>query len=147
MGPAFNSDGSLPPGIHWLDWPDFVARFGWNNHRLRLLAGLKRALDDLKLAGCQTVYVDGSFVTKTEIPGDFDACWEMAGVNLHLIGSTPLGNFRNSRAAQKTAYGGELFPSASLADQAGHRFLDFFQIDKNTGGPKGIVALNLRGIP
>ena len=27
------------------------------------------------------VYVDGSFVTEKETPGDFDACWEMDGID------------------------------------------------------------------
>ena len=32
------------------------------------------AMVNLRDAGCKTVYVDGSFVTDKERPGDFDAC-------------------------------------------------------------------------
>jgi hypothetical protein len=138
---------NMPPGVHWLTWTDFCQRFGWNSHRLRLLAGLELALDHLKAAGCHTVYVDGSFITDKDLPGDFDACWEMSGVDLVALQGTPLLTFGNGRAAQKAMYGGELFPATAQADSAGRRFLDFFQTDKETGGKKGIVSLNLKDLP
>lgn len=49
-------------------------RCGYTPHRLILLAGPKAALDLLRAAGCRRVYVDGSFVSSEEAPGDFDAC-------------------------------------------------------------------------
>ena len=55
--------------------------------------------------------------------------------------------FDNQRAAQKAKYGGELFLADAMADPAGTRFLGFFQRDKNTGLPKGIIALDLGGLP
>ena len=144
---SFDRGGKLLPGIHRPTWPEFVAQFGQNAHRRRLLAGLERALNDLKAVGCQTVYVDGSFVTEKENPGDFDACWDRAGVNLRLLLNTPLLAFSHGRAAQKVRYGGELFPADAEADIAGRCFLDFFQVDKETGNPKGIVELDLGGLP
>lgn len=135
---------NLPPGVHWLRWSDFCLRFGWNSHRQRLLAGLKTALEALRAAGCLTVYVNGSFITDKDVPGDFDACWEMSGVDLTALQGTPLLNFSNGRAEQKATFGGELFPATAHADAAGRRFLDFFQIDKDTGSKKGIVSLNLK---
>jgi len=39
--------------------------------------------------------------------------------------------------------GGEMFVASWGADPEGARFLDFFQIDKNTGDAKGIVAIDL----
>ena len=50
---------------------------------------------------------------------------------------------RHPRAAQKAKVGGEMFVADSSATPDGTRFLDFFQIDKNTGDAKGIVAINL----
>jgi len=38
---------------------------------------------------------------------------------------------------------GEMFVANSSATPDGTRFLDFFQIDKNTGDAKGIVAIDL----
>ena len=55
--------------------------------------------------------------------------------------------FANQRAAQKATFGGELFPADAVADTVGTRFVDFFQVDKATGNVKGIVAINLRGLP
>lgn len=146
MAVDLDSSGNLPPGIHWFTRQELVEQFGGNPHRQRLLAGLKHALDDLKSAGCRTAYVDGSFVTNKKIPGDFDACWDLDGMDLRRLVDTPLLNFDNGRAVQKATYSGELFPANIQADSAGRRFLDFFQVDKVTGEPKGIIALDLEGI-
>lgn len=56
-------------------------------------------------------------------------------------------DFTDRRATQKAKYGGELFPADLSADPAGTRFLDYFQQDKTTGKPKGIVALDLGDLP
>ncbi len=146
MENLFEPSGLLRPGIHWFTWTEFVTEFGWNAHRQRLLGGLKRALGDLKAVGCRTVYVDGSFVSRKDNPGDFDACWERAGVDLRNLLGTPLLTFDRGRVTQKALYGGELFPADGQADGVGRRFLDFFQVDKDTGNPKGIVALDLGGM-
>ena len=147
MLPDFDSQsGDLPPGIHWTDWSEFSARFGTTPHRRRLLAGLKAALDALRLAGCGTVYVDGSFVTAKDVPGDYDACWEVAGVDPARLDPVLL-TFDRGRAIQKAKYLGELFPSDWPADPSGSTFLDFFQINRHTGLRKGIVALDLRRLP
>lgn len=140
-------DGTLPAGVHGMAWDDLVAQFGWNPHRQRLLAGLRRAMDDLRAAGCETVNVDGSFVTAKESPEDFDACWDRSGVDLRRLLHTPLRTFDRGRATQKATYGGELLPADAQADDAGRRFLDFFQVDRETGRPKGIVAVDLRSLP
>ena len=106
------------------------------------MTGLKAAMDSLRDAGCRTVYVDGSFVTGKEIPGDFDACWEMEGVDPVILDPVLL-TFDNGRAAQKAKYMGELFPASHIADDDGFSFLDFFQTDRETGRRKGIVAIDL----
>ncbi|MDP9364098.1 MAG: hypothetical protein M3Q10_07710 [Chloroflexota bacterium] len=124
-----------------------MEQFGRTAHRRRLLAGLERAANDLRAAGCRAIYLDGSFVTSKEVPADFDACWDRTGVDLRKLLETPLWTFERGRAAQKAAYGGELLPADVQADANGRRFLDFFQVDKETGEPKGIVALDLEDIP
>jgi hypothetical protein len=146
MVPLFDADGKLPPGIHFCTWEEFVTRFGTTQHRLNLIAGLKIAMVQLRSAGCQTVYVDGSFVTHKLVPGDFDACWEANGVDIKQLQATApaLLKFDSKRAAQKAAYGGEFFPAGWPADGAGTLFLEFFQMDRD-GNPKGIIAINLVG--
>lgn len=142
--PPFDKLGRLPPGVHFATWEEIARRFGTSPWRRRLLEGLRAALRSLKAAGCATAYVDGSFVTDKGLPGDFDACWEEVGVDPSRLDPVLL-DFANRRAKQKSKFGGELFPACFVADQDGHSFLDFFQVDKLTGDMKGIIAIDLRG--
>lgn len=146
MIPTFDDAGNLPPGIHDASWDDIVMRYATNTRRRELLGGLFEALGSLKRGGCRTAYLDGSFVTAKELPGDFDACWEIAGVDSNRL-DRELLDFRNRRAAQKARYGGELFPAEFAAEPAGTTFLDYFQRDRNTGQPKGIIAIDLGAFP
>jgi hypothetical protein len=149
--PSFESNGHLPPGVHPATWQEFVQRFGTTPHRKRLLIGLQAGLQNLRAAGCCVAYVDGSFVTDKEAsvsepPQDFDVCWEAAGVDPTQLDPVLL-TFSAGRAIQKAKYRGEFFPAHVSANRAGMTFFDFFQIDKATGHPKGIVALDLPGLP
>lgn len=145
MLPDFDKDGKLPPGIHMAVWAEVLARFGWNKRRRRLLKGLAAALDVLRIAGCMTVYLDGSFVTNKITPGDYDVAWEPENVDIALLLRLDpvFGDFADERAAQKAKYGGEFFPSSVNEGLTGRTFLDFFQTDKETGAAKGIVAIRL----
>ena len=145
MIPEFEAEGNLPPGIHWTTWQEFVERFGTTRHRLKLVLGLKTALDSLRAAGCQTAYIDGSFVTVKEVPNDFDACWDIEGVDPALLDPILL-KFDDRRLAQRSKFLGELFPAQIPEKGSGRTFLEFFQTDKDTGNPKGIVALDLRSL-
>jgi len=142
--PEFDHLGRLPPGVHFASWTEIVSRFGESAWRRTLLAGLKEALISLKTAGCAVAYVDGSFVTAKQMPGDFDACWNEVGVDPDALDPVLL-DFNNKRAAQKSKFRGELFPASNFADPHGNSFLKFFQTDKATGDPKGIVAIDLLG--
>ena len=144
MIPALTK-GKLPPGVHAASWEELVTTFGNTPWRRDLLTGLRAGLTSLRAAGCLTVYIDGSFVTGKDIPGDFDACWDIAGVDPTLLDPVLL-TFADGRAAQKAKYLGEFFPSVADANPEGDAFLDFFQIDKETGEPKGIIALELGGL-
>ena len=144
MIPQFDADGLLPPGIHWATWDEVAATFGNTPWRRRLLDGLEMAIDDLRQAGCRTVYIDGSFVTSKEVPNDFDACWEEDGVAPELLHPVLL-QFDAGRGSQKARYWGELFPASFGATVEGMSFLEFFQTDRETGGSKGIVAVDLGG--
>ena len=143
MLPSFDSRGNLPAGIYWAEWTDLSNHFGGTPHRRRLLSGLRKALQALHAAGCETVYLDGSFVTSKHRPRDFDACWDLMGVDVQRLDPVFL-DFSSRRAAQKARFGGELFPAQFSSGRTGETFLEFFQIDKQTGDPKGIIALDLR---
>ncbi len=153
MIPPFDdATGNLPPGIHQATWDEIVARYGYTAHRRALLDGLKAALDVLRGVGCRRAYLNGSFVSAVEVPGDFDACWEPDGVDLPRLGlvAPVLLDLRRGRREPKAVYGGELIPvelAAGTADAFATSILSVFQRDKRSGAPKGIVAIDLGELP
>jgi hypothetical protein len=146
MIPELDGRGGLPPGIHDATWDEIVTRYATNTRRSELPDGLLHALHSLRAAGCTTAYLDGSLVTAKERHGDFDACWESAGVDSARLDDELL-DFSDARAAQKARYGGERFPVESSAELAGTTFLDYFQRDGESGEPKGIIAIAVGGLP
>ena len=95
-----------------------IDRFGHTPWRRQLLTGMLDAFRLLKIAGCARAYVDGSFVTAKQEPGDFDACWDAEGVDFDLVDERLL-TFDHGRATQKAAFLGELFIADARADPQG----------------------------
>jgi hypothetical protein len=145
MFPGFDNIQSvwdvLPPGIHDVTMDEIEQHFASNNVRKKLFDGLKQAVFNLQQAGCSHIFLDGSFVTKKENPGDYDVCWDPTGVDTHKLDPVFL-DFTNQRRRQKIKYGGEFFPSSACADGT-QTFLEFFQIDKYTGNQKGLIRIRL----
>jgi hypothetical protein len=140
--PGFDpSSGRLPPGEHVAGWDEVAERFGWTERRRRLLDGLAEALALLAEAGCVRVWLNGSFVTAKDEPGDFDACWDTAGVDLDVLDPVLL-DLSDHRRMQKSRFGGELFPNVVEAG-SGLVFSEFFQNERDAGR-KGIVVVNLQ---
>lgn len=143
MLPPFDPDtGRLAEGEHAATWDEVVERFGWTRRRRQLLDGLAEAIDLLSAAGCRRLWLNGSFVTAKDEPGDFDACWETDGVDLDRLDPVLL-DLSNHRTAQKTRFGGELLPNVVEAG-SGLVFAEFFQNERDTGR-KGIVVIDLGG--
>ena len=109
------------------------------------MSGLRAALENLKGAECQTVHINGSFVTSKDPPNGHDACWEETGVDPAALDSVLL-TFDPGRATQRAKHMGELFPASIIADTDGLSFLEFFQTDRDTGRTKGIIATDLGGL-
>jgi hypothetical protein len=79
--PSFLAEsGCLPAGEHDATWAEVLERFGWNQTRQAQLDGLADALRLLAGAGCTKVWLNGSFVTAKDEPGDFDAVWDTKGI-------------------------------------------------------------------
>lgn len=115
---------------------------------MQLLAGMKNALVSLKMAGCRTVYIDGSFVTSKDNPNDYDSCLELNDdVDISRLDPaflpTKWGDWRQK---QKLKWGGEFFIANHTEGVSGQPFLRFFQTDRE-GNEKGIVALDLSVFP
>jgi hypothetical protein len=143
--PPFDHTGNLPQGEHPCTWDEFENRYSTTAHRINLLNGLYEALENLSQAGCQTVWIDGSFISDKPNPNDFDACWDSSHVDPDLLEPTLL-DFRHPRSAMKRKYKGELFIADLPATPHGETFLDFFQKDRNNN-PKGILRLDLGSLP
>jgi hypothetical protein len=74
--PPFNELGMLPAGIHDCTLMEVREVFGFNEHRVRLLAGLERFLEDKirlrdGLNACP-YFIDGSFTRNKAAPKDID---------------------------------------------------------------------------
>ncbi len=136
----------LPPGIHPASLSEVRDSFGANTWRAQLFAGLLDALTRLKHSGCQTVYLDGSYVTGKPHPADFDACWDPNGVDPRKLDPVFL-KFDNGREAQKARFKGEFFPSSMMCLDVGAGFLDFMQRDRFSGHAKGILEISLSTDP
>lgn len=158
MIPKFTESGILPQGIHDTTWEEFCDRFGNPSvKRKQLIVKIKVVISILQQAGCMNIYIDGSFVTEILNPNDFDICWSEEGVDLArlniILRRAPLSSGGKSC---KTVYGGDVFPKSRLVPNPNYNshsdrrsaitFLDFFQIDKATNQPKGIIVIDLNNV-
>ena len=132
------------PEYNFASWPQVEDRLAFNPRRRRFLAGFRQACEELRKAGCRLVYLDGSFVTTKEHPGDFDACWDIQHVDDTLLDPV-FWDFSGGPAAQKQRFLGEFFPAQLPEGATGRAFVEFFQVNKLTGEPKGILAIRLQG--
>ena len=139
MIPKFNKQGYLPPGKHKTTWSEFESYFAYNDPRQALMLGVKAAVDNLKRAGCQNIYINGSFVTAKSEPNDWDACWEITGVDFDKLDSTIVDEEFNHRR-RKAKYLGDLFLNAP--NLPGHNYVEFFQKSRD-GIRKGIIVISL----
>jgi hypothetical protein len=142
LPPIDPDTGLLPVGEHVAEWDEVIERFGWNEKRRALLDGLAEALELLAEVGCRQVWLNRSFVTAKDEPGDFDACWDTDGVDLDVVDPVFL-DLSAGRGAQKRRFGGEFFPNVIEAG-SGLVFAEFFQYERD-GSRKGIVVLKLGG--
>ena len=130
----------LPPGIHDASLAEVYARFVTNDKRKILYQGMVRGLDNIFKSGCPQVFLDGSYVTEKPLPNDYEICWDGRFVDPNLLDPIFL-DFSKGTLPQKNKYGGEYFPSSWIETGSGKSFLEFFQTDKQTGNPKGIIRI------
>jgi hypothetical protein len=136
--------GLLPAGIHEAELGEVADAMAGTPWREWLLEGLRLVLTDLAAAGCATAYLDGSFVTDKHTPGDYDLCWDRAGVDRRLLHPV-IEMVAPPRTEQKRRYRGDILPNV-FESSTGLLFVDFFQVHKETGAAKGIVQLDPRTV-
>lgn len=147
MIPKFGRNDLLPPGEHEASWAEVKKRFGTNPQRRELLEGLREMCLVVRLAGIKRLFLDGSFVTRKNIPGDYDCYYLNEGDVMNRLNELDevLLDFSNERLAMKAKYKGEIWPH----DWFGIRpqlIKDFFQEDKHTHEPKGIIVLDVESV-
>ena len=140
MLPNLRKSGLLPAGVHLITWSELVEKFGINNHRLKLLEGLKKGLSLLKKYGCTEVCIDGSFVTAKPLPNDIDVAYDNTRMDWQkFIKEQPeFNDIKNGSRIQKEKYQSEFYAYNAFEDS----ILQFFQFDRD-GNPKGIVKIYL----
>jgi hypothetical protein len=111
-------------------------RFASTAHRKHLFGGLKRLLENLKAAGCSTLYLNGSFITDKEEPRDYDCIWDPSGVTAVLD-----KDILKSLEERKAKYLGDIF--VHMPEHGGFPYLEYFQRDQDDN-PKGIIKIDLR---
>jgi hypothetical protein len=134
---------TLPPGIHNAALSEVATRYATTPHRRALTMGLVRVAHSLRIAGGRILYLDGSYTSDKVHPGDFDGCFDPGGIDWTILDPVLQDFTLAGRAAQKLKYQGELFISSMKADSIGTTYLDYFQKDKDTGLPKGILKIEL----
>ncbi len=118
--------GNLPEGIHKCTIKEIEERFTFSDRRKELSGGLKRALNNLKEAGIDRVFIDGSFVTSKQEPVDIDGCWDAnLSINMDVLDQVFL-NFNNNRKTMKTKFGVDFFVSQTIENSSGVPFVEFF---------------------
>ncbi|MHB8658036.1 MAG: DUF6932 family protein [Solirubrobacteraceae bacterium] len=142
----FDEAGNPPAGIHHTAWHELATRYGTTAHRRQLLDGLRRALESLRAAGCRRVYINGSFVTAKDQPGDFDVCWEASNVDPALLDLTLL-DFSDRRRPQNAKFGDELFPAEVPPTRPAPGSSTTSSRTRPRAHAKASVALDLKDLP
>ena len=76
--PKFDDYGRLPEGIHDCTLQEIKTRFGWNNHRQKLVDDLIDCVqNEIRPEFQEPVIVDGSFVTDKSKPVDIDVALDL----------------------------------------------------------------------
>lgn len=145
MIPEFNGDGNLPPGIHEATLAEVEEKFAYNIKRRLLFNHLLELIGDLRNIDCKAIYLDGSFTTEKILPGDMDICWDENGVDFDKVYyyMPILFDFDFPRSEQQKIYCADIFPATLIEGNSKKFFLDFFQEDKNTNLPKGIIKIQI----
>ena len=132
--------GYLPPGRHLATWNEIVDRFSTNPHRTALSRMLFEALRMLSKAGCRQVWINGSYVTDKERPGDVDVLYDAWALRPNELDQLFRSETAATRADRNKIYGGDYFPVYD--DELDGALISHFETDRSDI-PKGIVQLSL----
>ena len=130
------------PGIYEYTLEKLERDFATNKKRKDLFEDIKRLAKELKDAGCEFLYIDGSFITRKETPGDFDACWEPFVRNNKQVNALLLEDSTFASSWRKEMFSGDIFPRFG---EYGDR-VEKWQVDSRNGKVKGVISIDLRSM-
>ena len=142
MSLSFNTKGYLHETIP-LSYEELKYYFGTNPRRMDQINNALQFFRIFHTCGCQTVFIDGSFVTKKKYPEDIDLCFDMTSVSNEkmeevfpqFFDPNEIGKIRRNSLCHIFHF--------SATDT---RLFDLFQYDRD-GNFKGFVKLNLKDLP
>lgn len=143
--PDFDGNGNLPPGQYVVELGDIEKKLTWSQRRKDLFEGLRKVVINLAMAGVKRIYVDGSFTTTKEDPGDIDGCWEPNG-QMDCTKLDPVFlDLNPPRMRMKQKYGVDFLIAGAQAHPGGPLVQDFFQMSRDADR-KGILVLEFSNV-
>jgi hypothetical protein len=141
MSLNFNSQGFLHETI-LLSYEEFKHHFGTNQRRINQINNALKFFRLFHSCGCQTVFVDGSFVSKKENPEDIDLCFDLTDMDVEKIRKVFPQFFEPNEIGKIHR---EFQCHILHFDKNFTVYFDFLHEDRN-GNPKGLVRLDIKNI-
>lgn len=125
--PELTKHGFLPLGIHQCELSEIAGRFVYNNHRKSIWNSFEAYLEQLKpIPEINIIYVDGSYTTDKDLPGDVDLIVEIPNRLVQARMLQKFGNIMN-RAFVKQFYHTDLLFAYEPNLIGGEDMRDFFR--------------------
>lgn len=140
--PSFDSNGNLPTGEYLVTMDDIEYSLTWSPKRKLLFSGLAKAVKNLQDAGVRRIYVDGSFTSNKDDPGDIDGCWQPNN-DIDMTVLDPVFLDRDPpREKMKQKYGVDFLIDGIDEGIDGKPIKDFFELSRDDD-QKGILILEV----
>lgn len=130
--------GCLPPGEHPASLADIEQAFCGTYRRREIFKGLVFVVSRLRDRGVTRIWIDGSFVTNKERPGDVDVVFDPDGADTTGWGLLTFARRHDLKRIHRV----DLWPHPSPQGITGVPIAEWFQTDRE-GEPKGIVVLTM----
>ena len=146
--PAFREDGWLPEGHHPATWEEVAMAFGGEagTRRRVLFERLINWRDELAAEGVSgRLLLNGSFASMKQVPGDIDGLFVISESTEHILTERPASTDLISHVQLKDRGVGDIFcfRESTVRDFPAMCRLDGFDLDKETGRPKGLVEVRI----
>ncbi len=146
--PDFREDGWLPEGHHAATWQEVALRFGGgpDSQRAAILSSLLQWRDAVRAKGMAgTLVLDGSFISRKEVPGDFDLVFSYDEVTEESVREDSEARaLTDYQRCREMGFLGDIFALPASLQKFSPQFsgLNMFDFDRQ-GIAKGVVEVIL----